>query len=65
MGLNAKRFLPDQEAEKLFPIRGQTILVKGEAAIARTFTDFEEGDELVSLISWCQNQMEKKSEVKL
>lgn len=47
-GLSANRFLPKEEEEKLFPIRGQTILVKGEAAIARTFTDFEEGEELVS-----------------
>lgn len=50
MGLSAKSFLPKEEAERLFPIRGQTVLVKGEAAMARTFTDFEDGDELVSLI---------------
>jgi len=48
MGLSAKSFMPKAEADKLFPIRGQTVLVKGEAAMARTFTDFEEGDELVS-----------------
>ena len=48
MGLSAKKFLPKQEADKLFPIRGQTVLVKGEAAMTRTLTGFEDGDELVS-----------------
>ncbi|KAG9247250.1 hypothetical protein BJ878DRAFT_493355 [Calycina marina] len=50
MGLTAAKFLPEVEAEKSHPIRGQTILVKGEAAMARTFTDFGGGDELVYVI---------------
>jgi len=36
-GLATRHFLGEGEAEKLFPIRGQTILVKGEAEMTRTF----------------------------
>jgi D-amino-acid oxidase len=36
-GLAARQFLENEEAEKLYPIRGQTILVKGEAEMTRTF----------------------------
>lgn len=36
-GLSARHFLPPGEAKKLFPIRGQTILVKGEAKSTRTY----------------------------
>lgn len=36
-GLSARHFLPPEEAEKLFPIRGQTILIKGEAKMTQTF----------------------------
>ncbi|KAE9379922.1 nucleotide-binding domain-containing protein [Stipitochalara longipes BDJ] len=36
-GLAARHFLHKEEAEKLFPIRGQTILVQGEAEMTRTF----------------------------
>jgi D-amino-acid oxidase len=36
-GLSARHFLPPSEAAKLFPIRGQTILIKGEASMTTTF----------------------------
>lgn len=51
-GLSAGRFLPQEEAAKLFPIRGQTILVKGSASMARTFTNLPHDDasELVYVI---------------
>ncbi|KAE9372321.1 nucleotide-binding domain-containing protein, partial [Stipitochalara longipes BDJ] len=39
-GLAARHFVGVEEAAKLFPIRGQTILVKGEATIDRTYEDF-------------------------
>ncbi|KAM3072014.1 hypothetical protein ACMFMF_007411 [Clarireedia jacksonii] len=36
-GLAARSFLPEDEAGKLYPIRGQTVLVKGEAEKCYTF----------------------------
>ncbi|PMD59022.1 nucleotide-binding domain-containing protein [Hyaloscypha bicolor E] len=39
-GLGARHFVGEEEAAKLFPIRGQTITVKGEAAMDRTYDDF-------------------------
>jgi D-amino-acid oxidase len=38
-GLEARRFVEDGEAAKLYPIRGQTIIVKGEATMDRTYDD--------------------------
>jgi D-amino-acid oxidase len=38
-GLSARHFVGTEEAEKLYPIRGQTILVKGEAVHGRTLTN--------------------------
>jgi D-amino-acid oxidase len=35
-GLLSKQFLPKEEADKLYPVRGQTVLVKGEASKATT-----------------------------
>jgi D-amino-acid oxidase len=53
-GLSAAKFLPESEAAKLYPVRGQTILVKGSASMARTFTqyhNFSDGSsELVYVI---------------
>lgn len=49
-GLSAQHFLPAHEAEKLYPIRGQTLLVKGECKLARTFTGFSPEDELTYVI---------------
>lgn len=49
-GLGARHFVRPEEATKLFPIRGQTLLVKGEALKARTFVGFGEEDELVYVI---------------
>ena len=39
-----------EEVEKLYPIRGQTILVKGEAKAARTYTELGVSDELAYVI---------------
>jgi len=39
-GLSARHFVPQAEAAKLYPVRGQTILVRGEGALARTFTQY-------------------------
>ncbi|PQE03590.1 D-amino-acid oxidase protein [Rutstroemia sp. NJR-2017a BVV2] len=36
-GLGARSFLSEDEAGKLYPVRGQTVLVKGEAAKCYTF----------------------------
>ncbi|PVH74187.1 nucleotide-binding domain-containing protein [Cadophora sp. DSE1049] len=36
-GLSARHFLPPPEASKLFPIRGQTVVVKGQAKDAYTY----------------------------
>jgi hypothetical protein len=37
-GLSARLFATPDEQARLYPIRGQTVLVKGEATAARTFT---------------------------
>jgi hypothetical protein len=39
-GLGARHFVGDVEAAKLFPIRGQIIIVKGESEMDRTYEDF-------------------------
>jgi len=44
-GLAARHFLEKEEAEKLFPIRGQTILVQGEAEMTRTFVGLPDAPE--------------------
>lgn len=49
-GLSARHFLSAPEKDTLFPIRGQTILVRGESPQGRTFTDFGIDDELVYVI---------------
>ena len=49
-GLGARNFVGPEEAAKLFPVRGQTILVKGEASKARSYVGFGELDELVYVI---------------
>jgi glycine/D-amino acid oxidase-like deaminating enzyme len=49
-GLGARHFVRSEEAAKLFPIRGQTMLVKGEAKKARTYIGFGGEDELVYVI---------------
>ena len=52
-GLGARHFVGSEEAAKLYPIRGQTILVKGEATKARSFVGFGDGageEELVYVI---------------
>lgn len=50
-GLSARHFLDRKEAEKLYPIRGQTLLVRGEARMARTYTGFSgETEELLYVI---------------
>ncbi|KAH7348351.1 hypothetical protein BKA65DRAFT_397953 [Rhexocercosporidium sp. MPI-PUGE-AT-0058] len=51
-GLSAREFLPSDEASKLFPIRGQTVLVKGEARDAHTYVSIPSisADEVVYVI---------------
>ncbi|KAG0647741.1 D-amino-acid oxidase [Hyphodiscus hymeniophilus] len=52
-GLGARHFVGDEESAKLYPVRGQTILVKGEALKARSYVEFGEGteeDELLYVI---------------
>jgi len=39
-GLGARHFVGDVQAEYLFPGRGQTIIVKGEATMDRTYNDY-------------------------
>lgn len=38
VGLGARKFGGKEEAEKIYPIRGQTVPVKGEAHLARAYT---------------------------
>lgn len=52
-GLSARKFVGEVEAAKLYPVRGQTVLVRGEAKMARTYLPSEEdcpGDELAYVI---------------
>ncbi|KAF5869184.1 putative d-amino acid oxidase protein [Botrytis fragariae] len=51
-GLSAARFVGDKEAEKMFPVRGQVLLVKGETRVCKTFVGDlgERGDELLYVI---------------
>jgi D-amino-acid oxidase len=44
-GLSARHFVGPEEAALLYPIRGQTLLVKGEANMARTFTELGDNPE--------------------
>lgn len=47
-GLLSKDFLPKEEADKLYPVRGQTVLVKGEAK--RAITEIFKGGEIIYII---------------
>ncbi|KAF7892078.1 hypothetical protein EAF00_008380 [Botryotinia globosa] len=51
-GLSAARFVEKEEAEKMFPVRGQVLLVKGETRVCKTFVGDlgERGDELLYVI---------------
>ncbi|PQE08847.1 D-amino-acid oxidase protein [Rutstroemia sp. NJR-2017a WRK4] len=44
-GLSARKFLDEDEAGKLYPVRGQTVLVKGEAKKCYTFVGVPEREE--------------------
>jgi D-amino-acid oxidase len=44
-GLAARHFVEQDEAEKLFPIRGQTILANGEAEMTRTLVGLPDAPE--------------------
>jgi len=48
-GLGARHFLPTEEAEKLYPIRGQTILVKGEVTGLETYMS-PPGDDMPEIL---------------
>ncbi|TGO29211.1 hypothetical protein BPAE_0017g00170 [Botrytis paeoniae] len=51
-GLSAAKFMEEKEAEKMFPVRGQVLLVKGETRVCKTFVGDlgERGDELLYVI---------------
>jgi D-amino-acid oxidase len=49
-GLSARHIVHPDEAAKLYPIRGQTVLVKGEAARARTLVGFPGADDIAYVI---------------
>lgn len=51
-GLSARHFLPSLEAEKLFPIKGQTVVVKGQAIDAYTYVSIPgvSDDEMLYVI---------------
>lgn len=51
-GLSAAHFVGKEEAEKMFPVRGQVLLVKGETRVCKTFVGDlgERGDELLYVI---------------
>ncbi|CAD6444867.1 94acf180-6ebf-49b3-bb3f-57fdfe948467 [Sclerotinia trifoliorum] len=51
-GLAAGKFVEKDEREKLFPVRGQVLMLKGETKVCKTLvTDLgEEGDELLYVI---------------
>ncbi|EHK97112.1 putative D-amino-acid oxidase [Glarea lozoyensis 74030] len=49
-GLSARLFADEDEQANLTPIRGQTVLVKGEAKAARTITHFGLEDEVAYVI---------------
>ena len=45
-GLGARHFVGDEEAGKLYPIRGQIIIVKGEATMDCTYDDFPQSSSV-------------------
>ncbi|KAF7916303.1 hypothetical protein BELL_0693g00040 [Botrytis elliptica] len=51
-GLSAARFVGEEEAEKMFPVRGQVLLVRGETRVCKTFVGDlgVRGDELLYVI---------------
>lgn len=48
-GLSARHIVGPEESAKLYPIRGQTVLVKGEAERSRTYVGFA-GDEDIAYV---------------
>lgn len=49
-GLSARHIVEASEATKLYPIRGQTVLVKGEASRARTIVGYPGADDIAYVI---------------
>ncbi|KAF7950033.1 hypothetical protein EAE96_007336 [Botrytis aclada] len=51
-GLAAAKFVGEEEAEKMFPVRGQVLLVKGETKVCKTWVGDlgVRGDELLYVI---------------
>ncbi|TGO87560.1 hypothetical protein BPOR_0218g00060 [Botrytis porri] len=51
-GLSAGKFVGEKEKEKMFPVKGQVLLVKGETKVCKTFVGSlgERGDELLYVI---------------
>lgn len=49
-GLSARHIVGVEEASKLYPIRGQTVLVKGEAQRSRTYVEFAGGEDIAYVV---------------
>ena len=49
-GLSARHIVSAEEASKLYPIRGQTVLVKGEALRSRTYVDFASAEDIAYVV---------------
>lgn len=49
-GLMARHFVEASEAAKLYPVRGQTVIVKGEAKMARTFSSYDGPDSIAYVL---------------
>ena len=49
-GLSARYIVGPDEAAKLYPIRGQTILVKGEAVRTRTYVGFADDEDIAYVV---------------
>lgn len=49
-GLSARHIVGVEEASKLYPIRGQTVLVKGEAQKSRTYVEFAGSEDIAYVV---------------
>lgn len=49
-GLSARHIVGAEEADKLYPIRGQTVLVKGESQKSRTYVDFAGNEDIAYVV---------------
>ncbi|RFU23963.1 hypothetical protein B7463_g12372, partial [Scytalidium lignicola] len=49
-GLVARHFVEKDEAAKLYPVRGQTVVVRGEAKMGRTFSAYDGPDSIAYVL---------------